>query len=553
MIELITDYAAVEKASSLNLREDLIYPSICLDGICTTIPVILRKHEKEFLISRSVEKTCIEQKGAQGMELAWYNPYFMFDDTQKAKNVEKDLPSALRKLAGDEKIRCHGDLPCGLYSALKKQLNLQRAAPQEAPELFLYRVPKEKALAASQALPAEWKELAEKASAMLDGEVQQKVRPYLEDPRRTASGNLDRLMEEAGVDIVVADTPVDIQDLAGLPFRRIPQGLLALYRRGDPEINVVAREKIEGPQFIPAGTLKFREPILNHLYREGAVGIGSNLPISMAERLHPDWENLKIATPVFRRWRERYAWEDLPYYIVGAQATRRAVEGSLDFAQKKLRAGEGLREIEIFRRHWTLLDEFRKDHGLAQSFNYYFANLHATSRTLYPSVPVDVPVDPRTHCIRFDTGILVFSAGGFLKAASDIGRNMELKDPGKGLYGILGRTIAEVIIPSLKPGRAGREVYRQIIDELAKHEGDLKKKGLMHEYTSLKSVYKRDVGHLLGREEPTSLSLNENQEGVLEEGMVGAIELPWLFGEYALGYEDMFFITASGGVNISRE
>jgi Xaa-Pro aminopeptidase len=68
----------------------------------------------------------------------------------------------------------------------------------------------------------------------------------------------------------------------------------------------------------------------------------------------------------------------------------------------------------------------------------------------------------------------------------------------------------------------------------------------------VRDVYKREIGHLLGGEEPTSLSFNEKQERALEEGMVGAVEFPWLFDEFALGYEDMFFITSKGGVDISK-
>jgi Xaa-Pro aminopeptidase len=241
----------------------------------------------------------------------------------------------------------------------------------------------------------------------------------------------------------------------------------------------------------------------------------------------------------------------LPYYLIGAQATREAVDGALEFAEEKLRRREGLSEIEIFDRYLLKIEKFPSKIGLPIHLERYFANLHATSRTIYPSVPSDFEVHPRTHCIRFDTGILVYDEKEFLRAATDIGRGMVLEEKGRKLYEILENAICKSAIPAIKPGVKGKEIYHRLIDAVAQSEMTLKQMQLMHEHTSVREVYKRNVGHLMGRQEPTALGISETQNQEFMEGTVGAVEFPWLFGEYAVGHEDMFFVDKHGAINIS--
>ena len=118
MVELITELTAVEKITDLNVMEDLIYPSICLDSRLNTIPMILVKNGKKYLICRAVEKNCIEEKAIRGVELIWYNPYFVFDDRKKMSNVEKDLATAIKKIIITNLFRMFTPPPHALPQAI---------------------------------------------------------------------------------------------------------------------------------------------------------------------------------------------------------------------------------------------------------------------------------------------------------------------------------------------------------------------------------------------------------------------------------------------------
>ncbi|MFQ6078589.1 MAG: M24 family metallopeptidase [Thermodesulfobacteriota bacterium] len=552
MAELVTELTEIEKITGLNVMDDLIYPSICLDSTSTAIPIILIKNGKKYLLCRAVEKACIEEKAIRGFGLVWYNPYFMFDDRKKISKVERDLATAIKQIISEDSVYLHEDISYGIYFHLKdNHVNSEIMSLRDLPALTLYRIPVKEVVDRCHSSFQEWKCLAEGALGLFDKDRQKKLKPYLEKPRITGFEDLDRLMTKLGINIICANTTIDLQDLVGIPLRRVPKGILALYHLNAQEVYVASPEELEFSHFQKVGVAEPGESLIRKLYGEGRVGVGIDLPLSMAKALQTDLMNLKLATSVFRSWREGRSLEDLPYYLLGAQATREAVEGALEFAEMKILAQENLSEIDIFHHYLRSLEEFPKKLGANVYFEKYFANLHATSRTLYPSVPGDFPVNSRTHCIRFDTGILAFDERGFLKAATDIGRGMVLKEPGKKLYEILQKTIDDRIIPSLRPGRKGKDIYRQIIEELLEHETKIKQMQLMHDHTSLEQVYKRNVGHLLGRQEPTSLNLTETQDQELQEGMVGAIEFPWLFGDYAIGYEDMFLVAQEGGINIS--
>ena len=87
------------------------------------------------------------------------------------------------------------------------------------------------------------------------------------------------------------------------------------------------------------------------------------------------------------------------------------------------------------------------------------------------------------------------------------------------------------------------DVHAQALDSLTDVRGDLETAGVLNQDTDFVTWYlKRNVGHLMGKQESFANELRPGYRHVLRVGDYGAAETPWRFGTIGISTEDLWFI-----------
>ncbi|MGE2842019.1 hypothetical protein ACQGFI_00375 [Rhodococcus sp. 2.95] len=69
--------------------------------------------------------------------------------------------------------------------------------------------------------------------------------------------------------------------------------------------------------------------------------------------------------------------------------------------------------------------------------------------------------------------------------------------------------------------------------------------GMLGEHTDFDTIYRRrNVGHLMGKQESFANELRPGYKHALDIGSFGAAEIPWRYNDAAIGTEDLWYIGA---------
>ncbi len=239
-------------------------------------------------------------------------------------------------------------------------------------------------------------------------------------------------------------------------------------------------------------------------------------------------------------WRDIRDREDLPFQVIAARASVYAIEDALEWANSRLDRGESFKELDIYDRYLDALEEFTRD--IPFSVEPYFTNLHSSNRMLFPGPPVDFPIDAETRCIQLDAGVSV-KIDGVVVATSDMARSLPRTDASKEAYEFFFEVVRSGIIGQLRPGVVCSDVHEGTLDYLAPHLDRMIEIGMLGADTDFNAIYRRrNVGHLMGKQESFANELRPGYTHVLQEGSFGAAEIPWRFNGVAIGTEDLWYI-----------
>ena len=253
-----------------------------------------------------------------------------------------------------------------------------------------------------------------------------------------------------------------------------------------------------------------------------------------------------------RQWREERAMDDLAYYIIGAKGTAYALDGAVLWTKKQLDMGNYPTERQVDTQYRRFLDEYLKKNNLPVNFELYFTVIFDTSRTPYPSLPVEHVLSENMSTFKLDAANLVTDEKGFVHAASDSARMLCFTPQGENFCNLITELLRTVAIPGIKPGLKGKDVWLNGVQPLIdKQEWIVKTLGLMPDGYKLKDVFKRDLGHMMSKQTRTALNFTRKQDLVVKEGMFGTVEYVWSYRYQNFGVEDMFFVTDKGAVNIT--
>lgn len=562
-MELITDLQAIRKEIGLRLEESSLYPKLNLDAYKDVTPILIKKGPKDYaLLVKEVETGNFTRGGAaepvikkRKVKTIYYSSYFTWDRVARKRAMfPPDEPAALTQAFKIKTLQVHPDMALDRFRRLGRAFDIAFASPPASREkTWVYRLNKKEVEAAflkKRVAVNRWALRAVERDLEMSPGDRATVKKFLSLPPFKTFEVLNRLMGTSGVRGILASSPINLQEMTGIPNDRLGEGLLGLYVRG--EVYLLSPRPLRNSRLAKA------EGIYATL-KEATQNLAGNEPLGVEEKnldigraLALGLTRLKNASNLFRAWREVRSGQDLGAYIMGALGTKVAMEGALAMAEKKLEAKQPVYEKDVEKRFYRLLKEYERKARTPLQLKPYFMVLHAGVRTPYPSLPGFFRLSPKMKTLKLDAGILLKDRGLIL-ACSDLARSLAMDKKGKDLYALLEKAMLEGAIPGGRQGHTGEEVYWAGMRPLLREEKNLRGWKLLPSAGFLKKHYDRDIGHTFGKQESTTLFFKKGErEQTLRQGMVSAIEYQWPYRGYALGIEDMFVVGPRYGINITR-
>jgi hypothetical protein len=561
-MELITDLKAIRKEIGLRLEESTLYPNLNLDAYKDVTPILIKEGRGGyFLLVKEVETGNFTRGGSaepvlrkHKVRVLYYSSYFTWDKLA-GKRVEHppDEASALEKVFKTRTLDIHGDLALDRFRRLGQRFDLTFvSSPPVSEEIWVYElnpVRVEKVFLKKRAVVNRWAWRAVGKDLKIAPRDKALVRKFLSSPPFRAFQVLTRLAKEAGLASVLASSPINLQEMTGIPFDRVKgmKGLLGLFSRG--RVWLLSPHRVKGLK----GGEPFRDlkEAVETLAGKGHLGVEEkNLDLERALPL--GLNRLKNASNLFRAWRESRSGQDLGAYLMASLATKYAMEGALRVAAKRLEAGRPVFEKDVEKAFFRLLKEYEKREKTPLQLGPYFMVLHAGVRTGYPSLPGIFRLSGEMNSLKLDAGI-VAKDRGLILACSDLARSLTTNQKGEDLYRLMEKAMLEGAIPGGREGRTGEEVYWAGLGPLLRDEKKLRAWKLIPRGAELRRDYNRDIGHTFGKQESTTLFFKKGESfQALKQGMISAIEYQWPYRGYALGVEDMFVVGPEYGINITR-
>jgi Xaa-Pro aminopeptidase len=559
-MELITDLKAIRREIGLRLEESSLYPNLNLDAYKDVTPVLIKEGKRDyFLLVKEVETGNFTRGGSaepvirkHQVRTIYYSSYFTWDKlVRKRAEFPSDEAAALEKSFRVKTLSVHADMALDRFRRLSQKFDLTFVSPPKFPgRTWVYELSSrnvEAAFLKKRKSVNRWAWRAVGRDLKMSPKDGVLVKRYLNGRPFRAFQVLNQLMKGAGVASVLASSPINLQEMTGIPFDRIKSDLLSLYT--GRKIYLLSPRPVMGMR----GRKSFstlREAV-EALAGKGTLGVEEkNLDIGRSLAL--GLSRLKNASNMFRAWREVRSGQDLAAYILGSLGTKYAMEGALEWTANRMKDRKPVFEKEVQKAFYRLLKEYEKKEKTPLRLEPYFMVLHAGVRTPYPSLPGIFRLSAKMKSLKLDAGIVVKDRGLIL-ACSDLARSITTDKKGEDLYRLMEKAMLEGAIPGGRQGRTGEDVYWAGMRPLLKEERRLRAWKLLPRGGSLKRDYNRDIGHTFGKQESTTLFFKKGENvQKLKEGMVSAIEYQWPYQGYALGIEDMFVVGPKYGINITR-
>jgi hypothetical protein len=363
--------------------------------------------------------------------------------------------------------------------------------------------------------------------------------------------SLDRTLGDAGLAGVLATSAIHVQALTGLPVTDIVRdGTSALYLRGSGEVILLSLSR-NGGEDRRAERFSDVGHALTSLAAEGVGYEELNLSAGTVQRLLDRSLAIRPASGVLRRWETRMAGANVPGFLLAAMATVQGIENAIARAHDMRRQGRPFTELDLDSMYKQGVERFAASVGVSNCILPYFNIIHAGERSVYPAVPSSAAITERTRTVKFDMGVQVVDGRGLIRGCSDIARTCALGDNPTKMASVLDQVLRESLPRALRVGMSGTEIHRTGVAALGKHERTLRELGYLLPGRAVDD-YRRDCGHALGRQTPSSVHFLPNDRETVEAGMVVCLELVWPMYDEVFAHEDMWFVSDDGLVNMTR-
>lgn len=522
-------------------------PKLGIDQFHTALPLaVTGDGAAPTVVSKEIDRTNLEAIADPGVQFAFHSPYFSFDTYERTGDAYPTLPDAVAGVAGNE-AELDPDLAVGLFTDLARHLHLAPAAGEFRAPMNHYRVPR----ATVSAEAVRGRDTAARAAGpyLATMSAAPALREWLARPAGDVLSTLDELMRKAGIDAILASSPLNVQELTGIPSCLLADGVWALYQREAPEVHVLARRELPWIGLPEAAT--------SDASTVRALAGGARMgyeELDLTQRAHAgfglDAYDAVPASRVLRRWRETRSHEDAAYYLLGAQVTRAGIDEAMRVTEAGMASGDYATELDAYERYRATVAAHVAT--LPIRVRTYFTHTHAGDRSHIPARATAHPISAKTS-LKIDAGLEVYDERGYLRAVSDITRSAVGTSEAADFYHLLDRTLLEDVLPGCRPGRTGAEVFAAGMDSLERERTWLVDAGFCPPIDRpLGAMFGRDIGHLLGKQEPATVVFEKGDTATLEPGMVAAAEIQWPYHDYCVGTEDVFLITEKEPINLTR-
>ena len=520
----------------------LLFTNIRRDSSRIVKPIIAERGEQRTLLVRQQESGAILAAGVPRERVRFHTGWVTFDRRLvEGTDVAERLSALVAELAGDEPVELAPGIAYAHLQEFERHSGLAVsvvADPADSAPVTVIELDADDVLARF----AEWRAAAVAYGRGFVGRFPglDGIEAYFDATTDTRFSALERLAGELGVDAFSLSAPPNFSEVTA---RRDAEGLSALWLPGDRRVFVIASDDEPGVAGRPVGRYASRAEAIRALVPGPALAVEEEwITASFAASLEDAGLEPRNASIPLGSWRDLRDVEDLPFQVIAARASTFAIESALGRLQRRLESGSPSSEDELYRDYLAAIQEFRARHEVPFAIEPYFTNLHASDRTLFPTPPIDAPITLESGCVELDAGVRV-AIDGVVVATSDMGRTLPLTPGARRGYDTLTRVIRDRIIPSIRPGVPMSAVHERALDALTEVRGELEAAGLLEEDTDFVSWYrKRNVGHLMGKQESFANELRPGFPHVLRVGDYGAAETPWRFGALGISTEDLWFV-----------
>lgn len=548
MTYLTNDPYVVRRTTGFDPFAHSLPPKLAIDGYRSTMPLMaVRDGTPPLIFLKEIDRTNVEELHRDDVRFVWFGPYFSFGGLRPPSDAYQDLADAI-----DAELKDVTSVDPAVTVDLLAQLGEDIATRVDLRIPFHHprnHYTVDRAEASASFAPGR-RELKESAGPVIADLGTGRVEPWLEREPDDRFAVLDRLLEESRLDAIVVASPLAIQDLTGIPMRVIGEEVWAIYPRGSDVVHVISHRELPW-----AGLPLARDPAPSISTLAGGPRIGIEEVALTVQALHGfDLRDLgyEPATSVLRRWREIRSWEDVAAYLIGARTTLCAIEDAITFVEERFADGAQVTEAEAYERYRATVGWFIREHNLPIRVRTYFTHTHAGDRSHFPASATDHDIPARSS-LKIDGGLEIYDSRGMFVGVSDITRSAVGSSETREFYELLGRALLEGAIDACRPGAKGSDVFAAGLSYLEPYRGDIVEAGFMPPSdASMADLFRRNIGHLIGKQEPATVEFAVSNGGWIDAGMVAAAEFQWPFANYCIGVEDIFLVTDDVPVNLTR-
>ncbi len=525
----------------INVKKDLLLPGMNLDAEKFNYPIIVG--DKQYLVIKGIEKDNIDFLKPKVAEVVYYAPYFIWDGkTYEGATIYPDISSAFRSFAQGQRLELSDDMPRELYDTLRAGFEVSIEESEVGGKKFnLYKAKASSIEEYLGDLDYSIKETALKILKDLNLEIGE-IR-FIEDiftKKFEIFASLKSFLGKANS--LLCSSPQNVGALTGLRWRDIDDDTYAIYDKKD-EVYILTPKKLDYDYLSLMDEGINVEKVLNEILVRPVGAEEKDLNVKESKWIKGDIVGI---TSSLREWRESIAYLDLPFYIIASYITKQAIEKALRFLQNNI----GVTERQIHQYYWDYAGDALSSLGLPDlSIEEYFIVLHAGDRALTPSLPTDHAVTMDSNTLKIDAGIKIIYRG-VLRAVSDLARTLPLSEEAREFYEVLRAVMVKDVIPNITVGRKGFDIHKIAIDGFKGYLNETKINRFMPREKNLEE-YNRNMGHILGRQEPATLLFEKGNTQTLKQNMVGCVELQWSYNQHSFGIEDSYIVGSDKGINIT--
>lgn len=548
MLTLTADPAEVERRYGLDARKSLLFSAIRLDSHPLVAPLIAERGDDRYLLVRQQEQGNVLSAGVPKEQIRFYAPWVTIDPRIIADTpASASLTALVAELAGDGPVRLAADVVYSHYRTLSGTVDLITDDRAPAP-VTAYEIDPAQVLARF----AGWRAEGVKTARRLIEDVEHLAglaEQFTVDVD-TRFEALRELAEKRSLDALLLAAPPNFSEVTGFAAA---EGATALWLAGTNRLLVLAPDGTAGIPGTPVARFPSTGAAVRALASGARTGVEDEwIGVGLARELEHEGAELVPVSTDLAHWRDIRDHEDLAFQVVAARTSVFAIEEALAWAEAGLAAGRAFSELDINAVYLDKIAEFRKENGIDFAVEPYFTNLHSSNRMLFPGPPVDFPINDETTCIQLDAGVRV-AFDGVTVATSDMARSLPRTEAAKTAYAFFFDVVREGIIGQLKPGVVCEDVHEGTMRYLEPHLDRMIEIGMLGPEVDFRAEYrKRNVGHLMGKQESFANELRPGYRHVLTAGSFGAAEIPWRYDNAAIGTEDLWYIGSDRTYIVSK-